>query len=65
MPNTYSIEYEIKRNDATINELLNRLSEAINEGIRKYPGMSYEQGQQDMFEWLTNAVGDSGAEPPY
>lgn len=65
MPKNYSLEYEIKRDDTTINDLLNRLSDAIDEGICKYPGMSYEQGQQDMFEWLTDAVGDPDAKPPY
>ena len=65
MAKNYSIEYEIKRDDTTINNLLNRLSEAIDEGIHKHPGMSYEQGQQDMFNWLTDLYGDPNAEPPY
>lgn len=65
MPNKYSMEYEIKRDDTTINDLLNRLSDAIDEGIRKYPSMSYEQGQQDMFNWLTDIFNDPNAEPPY
>lgn len=65
MTKNYSLDYEIKRDDTTINELLNRLGDAIDQGIRKYPGMSYEEGQQDMFNWLTDAVGDPNAEPPY
>lgn len=65
MPRNYSMEYEIKRDDTTINDLLNRLSDAINEDICKYPGMSYEQGQQDMFNWLTDILSDPNEEPPY
>ena len=65
MTKNYSLEYEIKRDNTTINDLLNRLSEAIDEGIRKYPGMSYEEGQRDMFNWLTDSYNDPNAEPPY
>lgn len=42
----------VKRTDEEVNELLNRCSEAEENGESAYPGMTYEQGIKAMAEWL-------------
>lgn len=46
------MSYQIVRTDAEINEQLNIAADGINEGS-KYPGMSYEDGIQQFWLWVT------------
>lgn len=52
--------YEIKRTDAEIDEQLNKAADGINDGS-KYPGMSYEDGIQQFWLWVTGVTND----PPF
>ena len=51
---------QIVRSEAEISDVLNAAVEGI-DGGSKYPGMSYEQGIQDMYLWVT---GQGDDEPP-
>lgn len=46
------MSYEIKRTDAEIDEQLNKAADGINDGSQ-YPGMSYEDGIQQFWLWVT------------
>lgn len=48
----------IIRTDEEIWDLLNQCSYAENEGVSKYPGMSYEQGIKAAIEWITGDIND-------
>lgn len=50
---------EIVRTEEEVNRVLNWAAEGVEQGTR-YSGMSYEQGIQDMCDWLT---GHSGVAP--
>lgn len=54
------MSYEIKRTDAEINEQLNKAADGINDGSQ-YPGMSYEDGIQQFWLWVTGETND----PPF
>ena len=43
----------IKRSQEEIDNLLNACADAEEEGSN-FPGMIYEQGIKEMYEWLTN-----------
>lgn len=45
--------YTIKRTEMEIDEVLDEASENIDAGTTKYSGLSYENGLQEMFDWLT------------
>lgn len=44
----------IQRSIAEIDAVLNQAAKAVDTGRSKYPGMSYEQGIDDMYRWLTD-----------
>ena len=44
--------FKVKRDEKEINELLNDVMDADNEGERRFPGMSYEAGVSAAIEWL-------------
>lgn len=48
----------IVRSEAEIDEVLNKASEAFDEGS-KYPGMSYEDGIRAFAEWLFGDTNDN------
>ncbi len=50
---------EIIRSEEEINDVLNWVIEAATKGSH-YPGMSYEEGVESMYDWL---VGDSDERP--
>ena len=54
------MSYEIKRTDAEIDEQLNKAAEGIEHGSQ-YQGMSYEDGIQQFFLWVTGEISD----PPF
>ena len=45
------MNYEVKRTDEEINNLLNTAAEVEFEGS-KYPGMTFEQGIQEGIDWI-------------
>ena len=47
---------EIVRTQEEIDDVLNESFQALETGRSRYPGMTYEQGIEDMYHWL---VGDS------
>lgn len=51
------MSYEIKRTDAEIDEQLNKAADGINDGSQ-YPGMSYEDGIQQFWLWVTGETND-------
>jgi hypothetical protein len=51
------MSYQIVRTDAEINEQLNIAADGINEGS-KYPGMSYEDGIQQFWLWVTGETNE-------
>lgn len=52
------MSYQIVRTDAEINEQLNIAADGINEGS-KYPGMSYEDGIQQFWLWVTGETNEN------
>jgi len=44
---------KIIRSQTEIDDVLNRCVEADETGASKYPGMLYEHGAKNMWEWLT------------
>lgn len=52
---------EIVRTDKEIDEVLNKASESMEHGS-KYPGMSYEDGIKNMYEWLCGLIDDDPME---
>ena len=44
---------QIRRTQKEIDDVLNRASEYSNEGETKFWGMSYEDGLEAMYDWLT------------
>lgn len=44
---------EVVRDREEVDELLNQCSESEDEGVSKFPGMSYEQGIRAGIDWLT------------
>ena len=54
------MEQRIIRTEQQINEQLDKASQIINNDGTHYPGMSYEQGIQAMYDWL---VGDTEDTP--
>lgn len=53
---------EIKRTEKEIDELLNKCSEAEENGDTSYPGMSYEQGIKNALEWALGYTNDNPLE---
>lgn len=51
---------EIVRSQEEIDDVLNKVSDQLDEGGSKFPGMSYEDGLRSMQAWL---VGDSDDHP--
>ena len=49
--------YQIKRTDEEINDVLNRCSEAVEDGVSEFPRETYEAGVQAAIEWLTGGTG--------
>ena len=49
---------EITKTQTEIDEQLNLAQEGIDEGS-KYPGMSYEEGIQAMWDWLIGQIDDA------
>jgi len=44
--------YQISVSKAEIDEVLNQVTDAEDEGSSKWPGMTYEQGVKAAIEWL-------------
>lgn len=53
--------YTITRTQDEIDKQLNLANEGIDEGT-KYPGMSYEEGIQAMYDWLTGFIDNAPME---
>lgn len=51
------MSYEIKRTDAEIDEQLNKAADGINDGSQ-YPSMSYEDGIQQFWLWVTGEINE-------
>lgn len=49
----------INKTEEEIDDVLNRASEAEDEGVSKYPGMSYEQGIKAALEWALGLVSEN------
>lgn len=50
--------YTIERTDEEIDELLDKVVDAFNNGTN-FPGMSYEQGIMEAIQWLTGQSDDN------
>lgn len=48
----------VVRSDEEISAVLDRCSDAENDGKSAYPGMSYEQGITVFYNWLTTKSAD-------
>jgi hypothetical protein len=48
------------RSEEELYALMNKALDAIDDGVSKYPGMSYEQGVRDALEY---ALGDADEDP--
>lgn len=46
--------YGIKRTDEEIDDVRDQACLAVEEDGSKFPGMSYEQGLEEMIRWLTD-----------
>ncbi len=53
--------YQIVRTSDEIDDLLNEVAEATDEGRTRFAGMTFEQGVADCYRWLT----EPEAEHPY
>jgi hypothetical protein len=49
----------IKRTDAEINKVMDDCAGSIDEGIRRYPGMTYEEGVYEALKWITGQTEDN------
>lgn len=49
----------IMRDQAEIDDVLNKCFEHINQGTTKFRGMTYEQGVDEMYQWLTGQSDDN------
>jgi len=47
---------EVKREEQEVNDLLNKCVDSEDEGVTKYPGMTFEQGIRAGIEWLTDGA---------
>lgn len=52
------MENKIVRTEEEINKVLDKAIEGINEGS-EYPGMSYEEGIQVMYDWLVGNIDEN------
>lgn len=52
--------YQIVRSDDEIHAQMDRAFDGLDRGS-KYPGLSFEEGVQQMFDWLTG----QSSEPPF
>ena len=52
-----NVTYQMERTDAEINELRKKIDAVRCEGTTKYAGMTYEEGLNEMLEWLTESGG--------
>lgn len=53
---------EIVRSQPEIDDQLNKISESTDAGSSKYPGMTYEEGLRDMYDWLVGHTDDKPME---
>ena len=51
-------EYEMKRSDSEINDVLNDCSEQEIKGSSRWPAMTYEQGVAEALRWVTGQSED-------
>lgn len=42
----------VQREDEEVDDLCNAVTEAIDEGVSRFPGKTYEEGVRAMAEWL-------------
>lgn len=56
------MEYQIKRSNEEIDDLLNECAEGIETGDSKYPSMSYEEGIRDAIDWITGTTDENPME---
>lgn len=52
--------YGVQKTQDEIDEVLNQVYEAIDQGERRFPGMSYEQGVEAALEWV---IGNRDEDP--
>ncbi len=50
--------YQIVRTSDEIDDLLNEVAEAEDEGRTRFSGMTFEQGIAEMYRWLTERDAD-------
>ncbi len=55
----YRETYQLTRDEAEIDDVLNRCADADNTGQSQYPGMTYEQGIRAGVEWLLGIIEES------
>ena len=55
----YRSTYQMARDEAEIDDVLNKCADAEDEGRSQYPGMTYEQGVRIGIEWLLGMTGES------
>lgn len=55
--------YEVTPSDEQIDAVLNDTAAAIDEGVMRYPGMSYEQGVRDAIMWVVGETDEVPYEP--
>ena len=51
--------YQMTRDEAKIDDVLNKCADAEDEGRSQYPGMTYEQGVRIGIEWLLGITDES------
>ncbi len=52
------VMHNLARTDDEINDLRNDVAERIDQGGSRFPGMSYEQGIEEVLSWLFGESGD-------
>jgi len=50
--------YNVDKSSDQIDDLLNRCVDAKEEGVSKYPGMTYEEGVEAGILWVTGQTND-------
>ena len=55
----YRETYTMARDEAEIDDVLNRCADAEDEGRSQYPGMTSEQGVRTGIEWLLGVTDES------
>lgn len=56
------MRYELKRTSSEVDDVLNWAADAEDEGVKHFPGMSYEEGVSYALRWVFGLSDDNPME---